>query len=235
MYICNEKELRMGIGSNLRSLLDSIPAHVRVVAVSKMRSIGEMMEAYEAGQRAFGENKAQEIVTKHTMMPASAEWHFIGHLQTNKVKYIAPFVSLIHSIDSLRLLEEVNKEAVKNQRTIDCLLQFHIATEESKFGLDLEEAKTILESERVRMLANVRITGVMGMATFSDDETLVRGEFAALKRHFDHLKSQYFAGHPYFKEISMGMSGDYRIAIEEGSTIIRVGTVIFSDEAQVST
>ena len=221
----------MGIGSNLRSLLDSIPANVRVVAVSKMRSIGEMMEAYEAGQRAFGENKAKEIVSKQSLMPADTEWHFIGHLQTNKVKYIAPFVSLIHSIDSLRLLEEVNKEALRNQRTIDCLLQFHIATEESKFGLDPEEAIGILESERFRMLSNVRITGVMGMATFSDSEPLVRGEFAALKRHFDYLKSHYFADHPYFREISMGMSGDYRIAIEEGSTIIRVGTVIFSNEA----
>jgi pyridoxal phosphate enzyme (YggS family) len=219
----------MGIDSNLRSILGGIPPHVKLVAVSKMRTLPEMIEAYDAGQRAFGENRAQEMITKQPLMPADTEWHFIGHLQTNKVRFIAPFVALIHSIDSLNLLCEVNREALRNKRIIDCLMQFHIATEESKFGLDLPEALKILGSGIFRTLANIRIVGVMGMATYTEDENLVRGEFRMLRGHFEQLRDAFFMDDASFKEISMGMSGDYRIAIEEGSTIIRVGTVLFGE------
>lgn len=220
---------RMGIDSNLRVIAGSIPSHVKVVAVSKTRTLPEMMEAYRAGQRAFGENKAQEMGMKQPLMPADTEWHFIGHLQTNKVRFIAPFVSVIHSIDSLRLLAEVDKEAGRSQRIIDCLLQFHIATEETKFGLDLSEAMTLLQSESYASMANIRIAGVMGMATFSEDEGLIRREFRALRDHFDALRRSVFRDQPGFREISMGMSGDYRIAIEEGSTIVRLGTIVFGE------
>ena len=164
---------------------------------------------------------------KHSQLPSDSEWHFIGHLQTNKVKYISPFIGLIHSIDSLNLLKEVNKEALKNNRIIDCLLQFYIATEETKFGLSLEEAKWVLDSEFYKNMNNIRITGVMGMSSFTEDEEVIRKEFKALKSHFLLLKSQYFKKADYFRELSMGMSGDYLIAIEEGSTMIRIGTTIF--------
>lgn len=220
----------MSIGSNLRSLLSSLPPHVRVVAVSKTRTAEEMMEAYSAGQRAFGENRAPELALKHSQMPADTEWHFIGHLQTNKVKTIAGFVSLVHSVDSMKLLAELNREAERCNRTIRCLLQFHIATEETKYGLDLNEASEILSSPRCRELKNVRIAGVMGMATFTGDRELVRREFRTLKSIFDGLRSEFFPGNPEFCEISMGMSGDFQIAVEEGSTIIRVGTLVFESE-----
>ena len=217
----------MNIESNLRFLSRVIPPNVKLVAVSKTRTPEEMMEAYESGQRAFGENRVREIVSKYQVMPADTEWHFIGHLQTNKVKQIASFIRLIHSIDSLHLLAEVNREAAKYNRVIDCLLQFYIATEETKFGLDLQEAKDLLESQEFRSFENIRIAGVMGMATLTDDKEKIRQEFRALKGYFELLRQQYFFGQSSFREISMGMSGDYPIAIEEGSTMIRIGTRIF--------
>ena len=184
-------------------------------------------EAYAAGQRVFGENKVQEMVDKYEQLPKDINWHMIGHLQTNKVKYIAPFVALIHGVESLKLLETINKEANKVGRVIPCLLQFHIAQEETKFGLTLEEAREILESEAYRGMQNVRIAGVMGMATNTDNEEQIRAEFRHLKEIFDTLKREYFPGNADFKELSMGMSGDYPIAVQEGSTMVRVGSAIF--------
>ena len=187
------------------------------------------MEAYKAGQRAFGENKVQDLVDKYETLSKDIEWHMIGHLQRNKVKYITPFVSLIHGVDSFRLLQEVDKEAAKSDRKVDCLLQFHIAEESTKFGLDWEEAEEMLNADDFKMLSHVNITGVMGMATFTDDKTQIHREFKQLKNHFDKLKQQFFTTSSSFKEISMGMSGDYKIAIEEGSTIVRVGSLIFGE------
>ena len=205
----------------------SLPAGVRLVAVSKFKPAEEISALYQHGQRVFGENHAQEMKTKHEILPKDIEWHFIGHLQTNKVKYIAPYVSLIHSIDSLDLLKEVNKQAVKNNRVIPCLLQFHIADEETKFGFSLEECTAMLGSPDFQELKNVKIHGVMGMATFTDDQEQVRREFQHLHQIFQELKSKYFAQNPDFKEISMGMSEDYPIAVEEGSTLVRIGSAIF--------
>jgi len=194
-----------------------------------MQPLSALVEAYHAGQRVFGENKVQELVTKQLQLPADTEWHFIGHLQTNKVKYMATFVSLIHSIDSLNLLKEVNKEAMKNNRIIDCLLQFYIATEETKFGLSIEEAMAILDSNNYQTMKNIRITGVMGMSSFSDDLKMVRSEFKSLHDYYVVLKARNFENHDSFNVISMGMSGDYKIAIKEGSTMVRIGTSIFGD------
>lgn len=205
----------------------SLPAGVRLVAVSKFKPAEDISALYQHGQRVFGENHAQEMKAKHEILPQDIEWHFIGHLQTNKVKYIAPYVSLIHSIDSLDLLKEVNKHAVKNNRVIPCLLQFHIADEETKFGFTFEECAAMLNSSEFQELKNVKIHGVMGMATFTDDQEQVRGEFRHLHQIFQDLKVQYFAQDPDFKEISMGMSEDYPIAIEEGSTLVRIGSAIF--------
>lgn len=205
----------------------SLPVGVRLVAVSKFKPAEDISALYQHGQRVFGENHAQEMKAKHEILPQDIEWHFIGHLQTNKVKYIAPYVSLIHSIDSLDLLKEVNKHAVKNNRVIPCLLQFHIADEETKFGFTFEECVTMLNSSEFQELKNVKIHGVMGMATFTDDQEQVRGEFRHLHQIFQDLKVQYFAQDPDFKEISMGMSEDYPIAIEEGSTLVRIGSAIF--------
>ncbi len=215
--------------SNYKEVLNTIPNDVCLVAVSKTKPIDAILEKYNQGQRIFGENKVQELVAKYEGLPKDIEWHLIGHLQTNKVKYIAPFVSLIHSIDSLKLLKEVNKEAKKNNRVINCLLQFHIAQEETKYGLNLEEAKSLLESEEFIQMENVSVVGIMGMASFSDDENQVRDEFRILENTFSILKSHYFKFNDNFKEISMGMSGDYKIAIEEGSTMIRVGSLIFGN------
>lgn len=214
------------IKENLDIVRVTMPENVTLIAVSKTKPVSDLQEAYDSGQRIFGENKAIEMRDKHQVLPDDIKWHFIGHLQTNKIKYIAPFVSLIHSIDSASLLEAVNKEAVKNNRVIDCLLQFHIAQEETKFGLDLEEAESLLESESYKSLNNIRIIGVMGMATFTDDVDQVRNEFRTLKNIFDTLKENYFK-EDSFKEISMGMSDDYPIAIEEGATMVRVGSKIF--------
>ena len=205
----------------------SLPAGVRLIAVSKFKPAEDISALYQHGQRVFGENHAQEMKAKHEILPQDIEWHFIGHLQTNKVKYIAPYVSLIHSIDSLDLLKEVNKHAVKNNRVIPCLLQFHIADEETKFGFTFEECAAMLNSSEFQELKNVKIHGVMGMATFTDDQEQVRGEFRHLHQIFQDLKVQYFAQEPDFKEISMGMSEDYPIAIEEGSTLVRIGSAIF--------
>ena len=215
------------INENLATIKNSIPSHVTLVAVSKTKPNELIKEAYNSGHRIFGENKAQELKNKAEVLPKDIEWHFIGHLQSNKVKYIAPYASLVHSIDSLKLLKEVNKQALKNKRIIDCLLQFHIATEESKFGLSLEEAAELLTSNEFSNLKNIRVVGVMGMASFINSEEQVRKEFASLKHIFTQLKNSFFQRNETFKTISMGMSGDYKLAIEEGSTMVRVGSAIF--------
>ena len=215
------------IVENLKEIAGSLPEGVKLVAVSKTKPVEAIEEAYEAGQRVFGENRVQELAEKYEILPKDIEWHMIGHLQTNKVKYMAAFVSLIHGVESLKLLETIDKEGRKHDRVIPCLLQFYIASEETKFGLDMEEAKALLESDDYRQMKNVKIVGVMGMATNTDDEGQVRREFQHLKEIFDELKATYFAGNPEFKELSMGMSGDYRIAVEEGSTMVRVGSSIF--------
>lgn len=202
-----------------------------LIAVSKTHPVDSIMKLYDQGQRHFGENRVQEMIEKHEALPADIQWHLIGHLQTNKVKLIAPFVAMIHSVDSLRLLEEINKQALKNNRTLDCLLQFHIATEESKFGLSEAEAMEILESQSYKAMYNIRICGVMGMATFTDDTARVRSEFKHLHGIFASLKSGFFADKPYFKEISMGMSGDWQIALDEGSTMLRVGSLLFGSRS----
>ncbi|MBR4392201.1 MAG: YggS family pyridoxal phosphate-dependent enzyme [Bacteroidales bacterium] len=217
----------MMIKENLEKIRTVIPQGVTLVAVSKTKPISDVQEAYDAGQRIFGENHALEMRDKHEALPKDIQWHFIGHLQTNKIKYIIPFVTLIHSIDTANLLEAVNKEAKKHDRVVDCLLQFHIAQEETKFGLDMEEARQLLDSEAFKQMQNIRICGVMGMATFTDDEDEIRKEFKHLKSIFDTLKQEYFSGQSQFKEVSMGMSDDYPIAIEEGATLIRVGSKIF--------
>ncbi len=219
----------MSIQNNLSKLLNEIPQHVKLVAVSKTKPPADIMEAYNTGQRYFGENKVQDLTAKQPVLPDDIQWHFIGHLQTNKVKYIAPFVSLIESIDSLKLLKEINKQALKSNRTIDCLLQFHIAEEYAKFGLDMEEANVLLQSDDYAEMENIRIVGLMGMATFTENMEVVRKEFKTLKGYFLQIKRKYFADREYFKEISMGMSGDYSIAIEEGCTMVRIGSLIFGE------
>jgi pyridoxal phosphate enzyme (YggS family) len=201
----------------------------QLIAVSKTHPAGLIREAYDGGQRAFGENKAQEMKDKFPQLPPDIEWHMIGHLQTNKVKYIAPFVHLIQSVDSLRLLEEINKQGQKHGRVINCLLQFFIAEEDTKFGLDLEEARQMLLSDSFQNLPHVRICGVMGVATNTDDEQHLQREFARLRGYFEALKNEFFQDAPHFKEISMGMSSDYALAIAEGSTMIRVGSAIFGN------
>ncbi len=217
----------MNIKENLKKIKREIPANVKLVAVSKTKPVELIKEAYDAGHKIFGENKAQELSAKYPQLPKDIEWHFIGHLQTNKVKYIAPFVAMIHSVDSFKLLREINKQASKHNRSIDCLLEFHIAEESTKFGLNIEEAEEILLHPDIKTLSNIRICGVMGMATYTDDTQQIHREFAHLREIFDHLKKKFFSGEPSFKEISMGMSGDYKIAIEEGSTIVRIGSKIF--------
>ena len=215
------------IKDKLAFIQNQIPGTVTLVAVSKTQTVSAIQEAYDFGQRVFGENKVQELVDKYPLLPKDIKWHVIGHLQTNKVKYIAPFVALIHSVDSLKLLQEINKQALNNERIIDCLLQFHIAQEETKFGLSIEEAQEFLDSIDFALLKNVRIVGIMGMASFTSDSNQVRGEFKTLKSIYDQLKSDYFSDENSFKEISMGMSGDFQLAIEEGSTMVRVGSSIF--------
>ena len=219
----------MDIKHNLRELKKHIPGNVKLVAVSKTKPVDDIKEVYEAGQKIFGENKALELAQKADELPSDIKWHFIGHLQTNKVKYIAPFVSLIHAVDSLKLLKEINKQAAKNERIIDCLLQFHIAEESTKFGLVLDEAVELIQTEGFMDLKNIRIVGVMGMATYTSDTEQIRREFASLVECKNYLKKMLFAENECFKEISMGMSGDYLIAIQEGSTIIRVGSLIFGE------
>jgi pyridoxal phosphate enzyme (YggS family) len=212
---------------NLTEILQTIPNHVKLVAVSKTKPIEAIQILYDAGQRIFGENRVQELVEKHEALPQDIEWHLIGHLQRNKVKYIAPFVDLIHSIDSERLLDEVNIQAQKNNRKIKVLLQFYIAQEETKFGFDLNEIKELFFRKTPESFEFIEFCGVMGMASFSDDENQVRAEFQKLKQIFDQLKEGYFSKNQSFSEISMGMSGDYLLAIEEGSTMVRVGSSLF--------
>ncbi len=215
--------------SNYPDIAQSIPANVRLVAVSKTRKVEEILEVFNEGVSEFGENKVQELISKYPFLPKDIRWHLIGHLQTNKVKLIAPFVHLIQSVDSLKLIAEINKQAFKNQRVIDCLLQIYIATEETKFGFNSQEVHELLTSNEFKLMTNVRITGLMGMATFTDDENTIRKEFKYLRELFESIKSKYFHDKEEFNILSMGMSGDYKIAIEEGSTMVRVGTAIFGE------
>lgn len=219
---------KMSIAKNIQEIQEEIAAKkVTLVAVSKTRSNEEVMEAYACGQRIFGENLVQELMDKQPVLPGDIQWHLLGHLQRNKVKYIAPFVALIHSVDSLRLLVEIDKQALKNERVIDCLLQVFIASEDTKFGLDHVELIELLGSEEFAGLKNIRIRGLMGMATNTSNEKQVREEFYELKTLFDGIKQSYFRNQPTFDTLSMGMSSDYRIAIEQGSTMIRLGTTLF--------
>jgi pyridoxal phosphate enzyme (YggS family) len=215
------------IEDQLKAVLAIITKDATLIAVSKTKPVSAVLEAYNAGQRHFGENKVQEMEMKHEALPKDIHWHLIGHLQSNKVKYIAPFVHLIHSVDSLKLLQEINKQGKKNQRIIKCLLQFHIAEEETKFGLSLSEAVELLNTPEYAEMKNIEIVGVMGMASFTEDQNKIQNEFRSLKALFDTLKSDYFEEQASFKEISMGMSGDYKIALLEGSTMVRVGSSIF--------
>lgn len=217
----------MDVARNISEIKESLPEGVKLIAVSKTQPAEVIMAAYYAGQRIFGENKVQELVSKYEALPRDIEWHFIGHPQTNKIKYIAPFVALIHGVDSLKLLQVVDREGKKNNRTIPCLLQFHIAEEETKFGLSPDEAKEILRSDVYLSMQNVNIAGVMGMATFTTDIRQIEREFATLKDIFDMLKGTFFSGDSDFKEISMGMSDDFPVAIKAGSTMVRIGSKIF--------
>jgi len=198
-----------------------------LVAVSKTKPNEAIMNLYAQGQRIFGENRVQELVEKHEALPKDIDWHLIGHLQTNKVKYIAPFVRMIHSVDSLKLLKEINKQAAKNERVIDCLLQMDIADESTKFGLDESEVLDLLRSTEFKKMQHIRIVGVMGMATFTPDTAQVRDEFRQLAAISKQLKGDFFGENEAFKEISMGMSGDYQLAIVEGSTMVRIGSLLF--------
>lgn len=217
------------VGTKINALKANLPANVTLVAVSKTKPAAAILDGYEVGQRVFGENKVQELVDKYEQLPKDIEWHLIGHLQTNKVKYIAPFVALIHAVDSLKLLQEINLQAKKNDRIINCLLQFRIAQEETKFGLTFEEVEQILQAREFIEMENVRIVGLMGMASFVDDQEQIRDEFRNLYNYFHVIKSHYFKYNADFSTLSMGMSGDYIIAIEEGSTMIRVGSSLFGN------
>ncbi|MDO5524249.1 MAG: YggS family pyridoxal phosphate-dependent enzyme [Bacteroidia bacterium] len=219
----------MSIKANIDKLRQSVPPQVKIVAVSKFHSGNEIGEAYNEGQLLFGESRVQELTEKQPALPADIEWHFVGSLQRNKVKFIAPFVHLIHSLDSERLLREIEKQAAANHRKIACLLQLHVADEETKSGFSPDECRRFLAAGTWRECPHVQIAGVMGMATYTDDMKQVRAEFRQIKSLFDEFKQQYFAHDDNFREISMGMSGDYPIAIEEGATIIRVGTLIFGE------
>ena len=216
----------MSISKNIELFNNSLPKNVKLVAVSKTKPVSDILEAYNAGQRIFGENKIQEMVEKHEVLPKDIEWHMIGHLQRNKVKYMASFVSLIHGVDSFKTLNEINKQAIKNNRVLNCLLQLKIAKEDTKFGLSFKEVEEILISDNFKQLSNVNIKGIMGMASFTDDESVIRTEFKTLTDYFNTLKKHRSINfNPTI--ISMGMSGDYKIAIEEGSTMVRVGSAIF--------
>jgi len=219
----------MSISLNLNTIKENVPENVKLVAVSKTHSIETIMEAYGAGQRIFGENKVQELVNKINRLPSDILWHFIGHLQTNKVKQIISFIDLIHGVDSFKLLETIDKESNKINKTVNCLLQIHIAEEETKFGFSEEEVIELLSSGKINDLKNINICGLMGMATFSENEQQIRMEFKNLKKIFERIKRDFFPDNKMFKEISIGMSDDYKIAIEEGSTMIRIGSAIFGD------
>ena len=217
----------MSIQENIRKLRAEISDHVAIIAVSKRKSVEDIMQAYQAGHRIFGENRVQELIEKQALLPGDINWHMIGHLQTNKVKYIAGFVDMIHSVDSLKLALAIDREADKTGRVIPVLLQVYIADEENKFGFSEDELNSLLDSAELSDLENIRIDGLMGMATYTEDLEKIRSEFRYLGEVFSRVKNAYFAGSDHFRQISMGMSGDYEIAIEEGSTMIRVGTVIF--------
>ena len=217
------------LADHLKSVQNHIPPSVQLVAVTKTHPVEILAKAYALGLRDFGENRVQEMIDKQPQLPADVRWHQIGHLQTNKVKFIAPFVHLIHSVDSLKILHEINRQALRQKRVIDCLLQVYIAKEDSKFGLDVEEVLQLLNSEEFKSMKNISICGLMGMATFTENETVVRAEFASLKQFFDQLKAQYFVDSAQFSLISMGMTSDYRVAIEEGSTMVRIGSAIFGE------
>lgn len=215
----------MGISESIKKYKEELGDKVTLVAISKTKPAEDLKEAYDAGQRIFGENKIQEMTEKWETLPKDIKWHMVGHVQTNKVKYMAPFVNLIHAVDSLKLLKEINKEAKKNDRIIDCLLQIKIAEEDTKFGLDAEEAREILASEKFSEMKYVKVTGLMGMATYTDDEAVVRGEFDYLKSVYENLKKT----NPQFETLSMGMSGDYQVAVACGSNMVRIGSAIFGE------
>ena len=218
----------MSIADNLKQYKSEVESDgVKLIAVSKTQTNEAILEAYNAGQRIFGENHVQELVAKHAELPNDIEWHMIGHLQTNKVKYIAPFVSLIHGVDSLKLLQEINKQAAKNKRIIDCLIQVYIAEEDTKFGLGFDEVIELLRSEEYESLNNIRIVGLMAIATNTKNEKQITIEFKELQVLFDGIKASFFPNDENFKEISTGMSADYKLAIEEGSTMVRIGSGIF--------
>jgi pyridoxal phosphate enzyme (YggS family) len=219
----------MSVQQNLHDIRKNIPSGCTLIAVSKTQPPEKILEAYQAGQRVFGENRAQELASKAKELPADIEWHMIGHLQTNKVKYIAPVVSLIHSVDSPKLLEEIDRQAQKVKRVIPCLLQVHIAEEDTKFGFSPEEIVSFIDSNDWIKLANIEVRGLMGMATFTDDEAQLRREFRTLKSLYDRLKARSLPDRVSMRELSMGMSGDYKLAIEEGSTMVRIGTAIFGE------
>ena len=215
----------MNISENLNNLYYSIGKSVKLVAVSKTKSNEEIMEAYEAGQKIFGENKVQELVSKYNSLPKDIEWHMVGHLQKNKVKYIASFIKLIHSVDNFKLLKEINRQAKKHNVTIDCLLQIKIASEETKFGLSIDQVKPMLESEEFKILKNISIIGLMGMASFTNNEEILKNEFSYLNNLFDDLRITY----PNITVLSMGMSNDHKLAIQYGSNMVRVGSLIFGE------
>lgn len=216
----------MTIAENLKNIYEELPENVHLVAVSKTKPVSDLMEAYQGGQRIFGENKIQEMTDKWEQMPKDVQWHMIGHVQTNKVKYMAPYVSLIHGVDSLKLLKEINKQAKKWRRVIPCLLQVYIATEETKFGLAQDELLEIIHSEEFKALEHIKVVGLMGMASFTEDQEKIRKEFQFLKDVFDYIQP-YQLANCHFQHLSMGMSSDYKIAIESGSTIVRIGSNIF--------
>ncbi len=217
-------KMKVNISENLKELKRGLPTDTTLVVVSKTHPVVDIMEAYAAGQRIFGENKIQEMESKWQEMPKDVEWHMIGHVQRNKVKYMAPFVSLVHAVDSTKLLKEIDKEAKKNSRTIRCLLQIKIAEEESKFGMDIEKAVELLNSDELKKLQNIKIMGLMGMATFTENENQISDEFARLKNYYDSLREVH-----NFTILSMGMSGDYKLALAHGSNMIRVGSAIFGE------
>ena len=219
----------MDIQKNIAEIKNSLPAKTRLVAVSKFHGVDKVMEAYDSGHKIFGESRVQELIEKQPHLPEDIEWHFIGRLQRNKVRFITPFISCIHSVDSERLLRQIERQAARVDRVIPCLLQMHIAEEDTKTGFSEEECWKLLESNKWREYKHIQLSGVMGMATFTDDEAVVRKEFAKLQAFFNKVKEHFFADGPHFKEVSMGMSSDYKIAVEEGSTIIRVGSNIFGE------
>lgn len=217
----------MNITKKIIDFKSKIHKNIKLVAVSKTKPNEDILEAYKTGHLIFGENKVQDLATKYEQLPKDIQWHFIGHLQTNKVKYIAPFVYMIHAVDSLKLLKMINKEAIKNNRMIDYMFQLHIASEETKYGLSYQDLEEIINSDEFQALKNVNLRGLMGMATFTDDIGLIKTEFTGIKNSYNQIKEQYFKEKTDFDELSIGMSSDYEIAVEQGSTMVRIGSTIF--------